>query len=164
MAKSFKIKLILPFLFILVFSCLVLLPKLTKPFVGHHDWNGVFYSNIARNYLTYGLKATQLGQVTNSGLQSSDQFNYYTHYPPLMPLLLALDFKLLGISDITARLFPLALTILSFLTIFRMTQKLKLKPLIGLSSVLIIFTPMIGYFSHMPSQEALMVFLTIFAS
>ncbi|MFC1626921.1 hypothetical protein ACFL18_00005, partial [Patescibacteria group bacterium] len=163
MAKSFKIKHILPFLFIIIFASLVLLPNLNKPFIGHHDWNGVFYSHISRNYLRYGLKVTQLGQVTSSGLILIDQLQHYTHYPPLMPLLLALDFKLFGISDITARLFPISLTILSFLVVFRITQKLKLSTLIGLTSTLVVFTPMIRYFSHMPSQEALMVFLSIFS-
>jgi len=163
MAKPFKLKLILPFIFIAIVSSLVLSPNLQKPFIGHHDWNGVYYSNIARNYLRLGLIKTKLGQVTNSGIQTPSSLNYYTHYPPLMPLLLALDFRLLGISDITARLFPVSLTVLSLLTIFRITQKLKLKTLTGLSSILIIFTPMIRYFSHMPSQETLMVFLSIFS-
>ena len=44
-----------------------------------------------------------------------------------------------------------------------MTQKLKLKRVVGLSSVLIIFTPMLRYFSHMPSQEALMIFFSVFS-
>lgn len=171
MAKPFRANKLLPYLFILVIAGLVLFNRLDKPFFGHHDWNGVYYSHIARNYLRLGLTTTKLGQVTSPSQQSrpqsnpqpSNQLDYYTHYPPLMPLLLALNFKLLGISDITARLFPLSLTILSLLTIFRMTQKLKLHPLAGLSSILLVFTPMIRYFSHMPSQEALMVFLTIFS-
>jgi len=163
MAKFNCLKKLWPFLIIILISGFIFSKNITKPFIGHHDWNGVFYSNIARNYLKLGLKATQLGQVTNSGTPSTDQLNFYTHYPPLMPLLLALDFKLLGITDLTARLFPIALTILSLLTIFRMTQKLKLHTLTGLSSILIVFTPMLRYFSQMPSQEALMIFLTIFS-
>ncbi len=145
-----------PFLLILIISSFVLLTNLTKPFIGHHDWNGVFYAKIARNYLSFPLATTKLGQMTSLN-------HYYTHYPPLMPLILAFDFFILGASDWSARLLPISFTILTFLSLFRMTQKLKLKPIIGLSSVLVIFTPMIRYFSHMPSQEALIVFFSVFS-
>ena len=145
-----------PFTVIIVISLLVLLPNINKSFTGHHDWNGVFYSKIARNYLKYPISVTKLGQMT--GLN-----HFYTHYPPLMPLLLALNFLVFGLSDLSARLLPIGFTLLSFLAIFRMTQKLKLKPLLGLASVLVIFTPMLRYFSHMPSQEALMIFFSIFS-
>lgn len=145
-----------PFLLIIIITSLVLLPNLTKPFIGHHDWNGVFYGKIVKNYLNYPISQTKFGQMTGPG-------HFYTHYPPLMPLLLALGFLILGISDLTARLMPIGFTILTFLTIFRMTQKLKLKTIIGLTSTLVIFTPMIRYFSHMPSQEALMVFFSVFS-
>src|SRR3989344_301504 len=118
---------------------------ITKPFIGHHDWNGVFYSSIARNYLKHGFE-TKLGQMTSPG-------NFYTHYPPLFTWLLAADFKLLGVNDITARLLPLTLTILSFILLIKITDSV-IPLLLGL-------TPMIRYFSHMPSQEALMVFLAI---
>jgi 4-amino-4-deoxy-L-arabinose transferase-like glycosyltransferase len=156
MTRLNKLVKLWPFLLILLVSLVVLLPNLTKPFIGHHDWNGVYYSQIARNYLQYPLKVTKLGQMTGPN-------NFYTHYPPLMPLLLALNFLILGVSDWSARLLPIAFTILTLLTIYRMTQKLKLKNFIGLSSVLIIFTPMLRYFSHMPSQEALMVFFSVFS-
>ena len=145
-----------PFLLIAAISLVVLLPFINKPFIGHHDWNGTYYAQIARNYLKYPISQTKLGQMTGPG-------HFYTHYPPLMPLLLALDFLILGISDLTARLMPVGFTILTLLTFFRMTQKLKLKPLVGLSSVLIVFTPMLRYFSHMPSQEALMIFFSVFS-
>src|SRR3989344_1694686 len=118
---------------------------ITKPFIGHHDWNGVFYSSIARNYLKYGIE-TKLGQMTGPG-------SFYTHYPPLFTWLLAADFKLLGVNDITARLLPLTLTILSFILLIKITDSV-IPLLLGL-------TPMIRYFSHMPSQEALMIFLAI---
>jgi 4-amino-4-deoxy-L-arabinose transferase-like glycosyltransferase len=145
-----------PYLLILLVSLAVLIPNLSKPFIGHHDWNGVYYSQIARNYLQYPLNITKLGQMTSVG-------NFYTHYPPLMPLILALNFLVLGISDLSARLLPLGFTILTLLTIFRMTQKLKLKKIIGYSAILIIFTPMLRYFSHMPSQEILMIFFSVFS-
>jgi 4-amino-4-deoxy-L-arabinose transferase-like glycosyltransferase len=137
---------------VLIFILAVLLPGINKPFIGHHDWNGVYYSNIGRNYLRYGL-ATKLGQVTNFGSISQQEFNFYTHYPPLFPLLLAADFKIFGVSDVSARMLPLVLTALSFVLIIKIAG--------SLAPLLLLFTPMIRYFSHMPSQEALMVFLVL---
>ena len=119
---------------------------IAKPFIGHHDWNGVFYSQIARNYLKYGLE-TGLGQMTSPG-------NYYTHYPPLFTWLLALDFKFLGVSDVSARLLPVMLTIFSFILLVKITDSLV--------PLLLALTPMIRYFSHMPSQETLIIFLSLF--
>ncbi|MFH1280018.1 MAG: hypothetical protein ABII08_00215, partial [Candidatus Beckwithbacteria bacterium] len=156
MKKLIKLTKLWPFILILIISGLILTQNISKPFIGHHDWNGAYYGKIAKNYLNYPLSITKLGQMTGEN-------HFYTHYPPLMPLLLALDFMILGISDLSARLLPLGFTILSLLTVFRMTQKLKLKTIIGLSSILIVFTPMLRYFSHMPSQETLMIFFTIFS-
>jgi len=118
---------------------------IAKPFIGHHDWNGVFYSQIARNYLKDGLE-TGLGQMTSPG-------NYYTHYPPLFTWLLALDFKFLGVSDVSARLLPVMLTIFSFILLVKITDSLV--------PLLLALTPMIRYFSQMPSQEALIIFLSL---
>ena len=38
-------------------------PLLARPFVGLHDFNGVFYGNIGRNYLRFDITKTKLGQV-----------------------------------------------------------------------------------------------------
>ena len=40
---------------------------ISKPFIGHHDWNGVQYGNIARNHLHYGLQQTKLAPVLSYG-------------------------------------------------------------------------------------------------
>src|SRR3989344_9213561 len=70
--------------------------EINKPFWGHHDWNSVVYSNIARNYVRYGYLATKLAQVTNYDYQEPKNFGFITHYPPLLPILMSLPFHLLG--------------------------------------------------------------------
>lgn len=135
--------------------------NLNKPFYGEHDWNGVRYGNIARNYLRYGLLNTKLGQIENSGYVESKQFSYLTHYPPLLPILISLNYKLFGISEWSTRFISLLATSGTILLIF----------LIGLhiwdirkglvASLLALATPLVLYFGKNPSHEALAVFFIL---
>src|SRR3989344_5335062 len=97
---------------------------ITKPFIGHHDWNGVYYSNIARNYLRIGLAGTRLGQVTDFGVIALPQ-NFYTHYPPLLTLVMAGWFKIVGLGDWQARAVPLVFTAGSLLVLAALFKQLK---------------------------------------
>ena len=126
--------------------------QLVKPFIGHHDWNGGFYSQIARNYLNLGLVITKLGQFTGGG--------YYTHYPPLFPLTLALAFKLFGVSDLVARVVPAVFTLGYLILLVVIARKLKFSRLGSLAALAVAASPMVRYFSLMPSQEAMIVFFS----
>jgi len=136
------------------------LVELTKPFIGHHDWNGVFYANIARNYLRLGLGVTKLGQVTEFG-QVVKPEGFYTHYPPLLTWLLAGWFKLFGVGDWQARLLPLLFHLGSVWLLLLLFNHLRLKLAAKLAGLAVILTPMWRYFSVMPSQEALIVFFSL---
>ncbi len=133
-------------LIILIFLALILTDHLAKPFIGHHDWNGVFYSNIARNYLRSGLLSTKLGQMTGPN-------SFYTHYPPLFPLTLAAAFKVFGVSDIVGRLLPAGLTIAGIYLLYLISRSWIV--------IAVALTPMLRYFGQMPSQEPLIIFLTL---
>lgn len=133
-------------LIILIFLAFILTDHLAKPFIGHHDWNGVFYSNIARNYLRFGLLGTKLGQMTGPN-------SFYTHYPPLFPLTLASVFKIFTVSDLIARFVPVGLTIAGLLLLYRISSSWIV--------IAVALTPMLRYFSQMPSQEPLIIFLTL---
>src|SRR5438093_7130560 len=84
----------------------VLSYRLTDPWIGHHDYNGAFYSLAARNYLQYGYGGTRFGMVINSDVASPEQFVYYTHHPPLLPLLVSFSFAVLGLHEWAARVVP----------------------------------------------------------
>lgn len=131
---------------ILIFLALILTDHLTKPFIGHHDWNGVFYSNIARNYLRFGLLETKLGQMTGPN-------SFYTHYPSLFPLSLAAAFKVFGVHDLVSRLVPVGLTIAGLMLLYRISNSWVV--------IAVALTPLLRYFSQMPSQEPLIILLTL---
>lgn len=150
-------------LIIVLLGATVLFHNLAKPFYGHHDWNGVYYGNIAKNYLNLGLLQTKFGQVTNFKPQLNQALNFYTHYPPLFPLLLALTYRVFKEADLVARLLTVSLTLGSFMIMYLISFHLTKSKLASFGSGLVMLTPMIRYFSKMPSQEALMIFLSVFS-
>src|SRR3989344_1806206 len=100
---------VIPFFLFLV-TFFVVVKNLDKPFVGIHDWNGARYGNIARNYLRYGFFTTKFSQVENSGEVVPFEFQYYTHYPPLLPILISLSYYIFDIGEWQTRTVPLLAT------------------------------------------------------
>ena len=160
MAKPRQLKLIFIYSIIILIGSLVLTFNLYKPLYGHHDWNGVFYGNIARNYLTLGLAKTQLGQATSIGSQPQN-LSFYTHYPPLLPLSIAFSYWLFGISEAATRLIPILFSLASLVLLFKLAQQLKFSLLASLTATAVIFTPMYRYFGKMPDQEAPLIFFSL---
>lgn len=141
-----------------ILSALVLSYGINLPFGGHHDWNSVMYSQIARNHLRYGLFQTKLGMVTNYGqLGPGEQLGFFTHYPPLMPLLLALDFKLFGEVEWSARLVPILSSILLIFTLTYLAQKFWNRPTAVFTAVLATTSPMLLYYSKIPVHETVIL-------
>lgn len=146
---------------IFLISLLLIGQNLDKPFWGEHDWNGVRYGNIARNYLRYSFYETKLGQVENSGIISKNDFEFYTHYPPLLPMLIAFSYKLLGISEISTRMVPLLFTAGSIVMFFLIGSHFwGLKGGITSASLALV-TPIVLYFGKNPVHDPLVVFLVL---
>lgn len=149
--KSYLLVLILAAYFLIVF------PSLNKPFIGHHDWNGVWYSNIARNLLRYPLAETKLGSVINSGPTTPEGFAYFTHYPPLLPIFLAAFFFLFGQSEAIARTVPVIFTLFAAVMVYKIAS-IYFKPGVGLlSAAIYLVFPITIYFGKMPVQEVLVI-------
>jgi len=71
---------------VLIFSVFALSANLDKPFIGHHDWNGAFWGNVTRKYLTFA-------GIANSHYSEDPDFTirslFYSNYTPFMPPVLA---------------------------------------------------------------------------
>ncbi len=154
-------KKIFSFLVIVVLGFIMLGHNLNKPFYGHHDFNSVFYSTMARNLNRYGLKTTKLAQVTNSGIVNPKDFSYHTHHPSLLPILMSFSFRAFGQSELSARLVPLFFSLASLLLLFLISKKLKFSTLASLSSTLVMLTPMFRYFGKLPVHEPLIIFFSL---
>lgn len=143
----------LPLIVLLLLSFTILSYQIDKPFIGHHDWNSVVYSNIARNYLRYGLLQTKLGQVRNHDQAPSQEFNFLTHYPPLFPLLIALSFKFFGISETSARLIPLTASLGMVFLIYLIGKELYSREVGFTAGILAAIVPLFVYFGKLPVHE-----------
>jgi len=150
---------------ILALAFFLLSFKIDRAFCGHHDWNGVVYGNIARNYLRYGFLKTKFGEVTDYGTVASQDFHYHTNHPVLFPILLAIFFKFFGISEWSARIFAILFSI-SSLYIFDLIAKRIYRLNYSYFYILLgIFTPLFLYYGKMPVYEpviSLFILLTIY--
>lgn len=136
-------------------------PWIPRSFTGHHDFVGAFNSQMARNYLRYGLLTTKLGQVTNFGTVTSSAFSFHTHHPPGVPLMLAFSYRLFGehesVGRATFALFALGSTMLIFLLIADTTTIAAG----AFATLLSITTPLFVYTSILPVYEAPALFLML---
>lgn len=148
-------------IFLFILALLLIGQNLDKPFWGVHDWNGVRYGNIARNYLRYGLIATKLGQVENSGQVNPSEFEYYTHYPPLLPLTIGLSYKIFGVSEWSTRLIPVLATAGSVVLIFLIGLRIYNLKIGIMAALLALTTPMSLYFGKNASHEPLTLFFIL---
>lgn len=151
----------LPFL-ILVVSFKLLIIGIDKPFWGHHDWNSVVYSNIARNYLRYGYLSTSLGQVTNYDFQEKVDFHYISHYPPLLPILLSFSFGTLGISESAARLVIIFFSLILIFFVYQIGVELDSIILGVIASLALSLTPIFLYFGKLPVHETVVPAISMF--
>jgi len=148
---------------VLAIAFLLLAQNINEPFWGHHEWNGVFYSNIARNYLRYGFLKTKLGEVTNYGLVNLQKFSFHTHHPVLFPILLALFFKIFGISEWSARLFAIVFSLASLYVLNLILKKIYHFPQSSLAVLLGVLTPLFLYYARMPVYEPVITLFILLA-
>ena len=139
-------------------SFIILLYGVNLPFAGQHDWNSVMYANAARNHLRYGLPATKLGVVTSFGPKHpNDPLGFFSHYPPLMPLLLAGSFSIFGVTEWAARLVPIISSAVLIYFMFKLAAYLWDLPTAVLTSIFLTFSPMLLYYSKIPVHETVVL-------
>lgn len=142
---------------ILIFSAIVISVDIDKPFIGHHDWNGAWYSNSARNYLRYGYWQTKFGQVLNVDYIKEENFIYNTHYPPILPILISASFRIFGVREWSARLVPTLASLATIAAIYVIGVKFfNLKTAVFSSAVSTVL-PITIYFGKMPVHEVVIL-------
>jgi|GEM_PF-6879799 len=146
---------------LVVFTTLLFIPWLNRPFTGHHDFVGAFNSQMARNYLRYGFVTTKLGQVTNFGQAKPEEFTYHTHHPPGVPLMLALVYAIFGEQEWVARGLMAGFSLGSvWLYILIISQAAPLA-ITATAGLLMVISPLFIYPSILPVYEAPALFLLL---
>lgn len=147
--------------FILLLAFLLLIYRIDKPFIGHHDWNGAFWGTITRNYV--GQVQKLFGQSPIFDGVNRGATLYYSNYPPLMPILFTLSSSVFGVNEMSLRLVTVLCSILLTLTIYKISALLYSKNVGLVAAVLTISTPMFLYFGKLPDHEPIVTALITFA-
>jgi len=144
---------------ILIFASILLSRGLDKPFIGHHDWNGVFWGSLTRGYLNY------FGAIdkTSEDYVSKVEFKglYFQNYTPLLPLILSPAASMIGVSELSLRFTPMVFSLVMVFFIFRIGQLLFDQKTAILAAVFTILTPMFLYFGKLPDHEPIIVSLIV---
>jgi len=145
---------------LLVFAALALYAAgltrdLTEPWVGMHDWNGAFFSQLARNFLRYPFETHAGMPIVHTGATppTSDTGAIYATHPPGLVALVAGGFLLLGESAAAARLLPIVCSLLSLVLLIHLVARgFGRLPAIA-AGVLYAVMPMSVYFGRMVNHE-----------
>lgn len=152
-------------LLILIFAACLLTIYIDRPFIGHHEYNGVVYSTIARNFNRYGIINTSFAQIENQDKASPKEFYFMTHHPPILTVLLSISFGIFGEGEKAARLVPVIFSLATLILIYALTRQYFDKKTAILAAALACVTPMFIFYGKLPVQEVLglpLILLSIF--
>ena len=137
---------------------------LNRPWSGKDvGYNGAVYSIMARNYVRYGFLQTKFDAVLNSGKAGAAEFAYHSfHHPLLLPILVALSFKVFGVNEWAARLVPLLFTLLSLWVFYLLSRELGGEKGALPATTVAAFIPMtLFYGSHVEVFGPLLLFFVL---
>ncbi|MFQ5424589.1 MAG: ArnT family glycosyltransferase [Phycisphaerae bacterium] len=133
---------------------------MSEPWVGMHDWNGAFFSQLARNFLRYpssihhGMPVVAVGEAVPPPAERS----IYATHPPGLVWLLAAAFGLVGEAEWVARLVPVVASLATlWLLVWLVSCSRGRQPSV-LAGLIYATMPMAVYFGRMVDHEALCLF------
>ena len=141
---------------VIIFSGLLLSTNLNKPFIGHHDWNGAFWGEETKRYLTKaGLGESEYLR----SLHLSPKSLYFPDYTPLLPITFSLISVFFGLSESTLRLVPTIFSLLMLFFIYKIGELLFERKVGLFASIFAALTPMFLYFGKLPDHEPIVTSL-----
>ncbi len=136
---------------------------LREPWVGLHDWNGAFFSQLARNLIRYpfsihhGMPMVAVGEQ----LPSSEERSFYPRHPPVLPWILAGVFAIAGESEAFARCVPIAASLATLWLMIGLIRRRDGDLIALLAGLFFSLMPMTVYFGRMVDHEALCLFFML---
>lgn len=139
--------------------------RLTAPWSGMHDWNGAFYSQLARNLLRYPFDVHHGMGVLAVGADAppANERGLYAHHPPGMVWLTAAAFRIAGESEATARTVPIAASLASLWMLVALTARRWGRDRALCAGFVFAMMPMSVYFGRMVNHEAVCLCLMLAA-
>lgn len=136
---------------------------LREPWVGLHDWNGAFFSQLARNLirhpfsLHHGMPMVAVGEQ----LPASGDRSFYPRHPPVLPWILAGVFAIAGESEAIARCVPIAASLATLWLMVGLIRRRDGDLTAVLAGLFFALMPMTVYFGRMVDHEPLCLFFML---
>ena len=143
-------------LMVAVGSVVVLIPRIQEPFWGHHEFNGVFYGTIAKNYVHYGLELTQGAQIVNYVEAAKEDWSLHLRHPATYPLVLASWGLLFGFSEMALRGLSVLASILGMVSLAGLNRSVFKSVWASLAVVPMLVTPLFLYYGSLPVFEPIL--------
>lgn len=131
------------------------------PYVGYNSWNFNIYSLIAHNYNNFGFFATKLAPIISVSSYLPEDPSYYLNHPPLLSILIALVFRVIGETFWTGRLVNLVAAFSSCVLLFLIAKELAGKAYAIIVYVISASIPAAIIFGRMIGQESLVLFFAL---
>lgn len=140
---------------VLVIYSLGLTRQLTEPWIGLHDWNGAFYSQLARNFLRYPWSCHHGMALVAAGPNAPpDERSLYATHPAGLVWLLAAAFHFFGEGESVARLTAIVASLIALAVWMVMIRRALGLEVALVTGVLYAVTPMNVFFGRMVNHEA----------
>ncbi len=153
----------LAYLFPIVFYTWGLTRDLHEPWIGMHDWNGAFFSQLARNLTRYPFEFHHGMSVVASGPHAPpEERSIYATHPPGLIWLVGAAFTL-GESEAAARAVPIAASIISLLLLMWLVRRAFDDATAVLAGVVYACMPMAVFFGRMVDHEAVCLMFMLLA-
>jgi 4-amino-4-deoxy-L-arabinose transferase-like glycosyltransferase len=151
---------------ILLFSAIVRLLTLNHPFQRDPEGCGSFYGLLARNYLRWPLSVTLGVPVQSLGVGHGVPY-FYPNHPALLPMLIAVVYRLFGAGEWQTRLPTALFTIACVVTVYLLILHRAGARAALMAAAFFAVTPMVLLFGGQPdvinSQLVFFVLLSIAA-
>ena len=141
---------------VLILYAALLTRDIAQPWVGLHDWNGAFYSQLARNLLRYPFEVHHGMPVVAVGLAppSPEECSIYATHPPGLAWLVAMSFRVFGEQEWSARLVPIVASLGALAILATAVRRRCGQATAVVFGVVFALLPMTAYFGRMVDQEA----------
>jgi 4-amino-4-deoxy-L-arabinose transferase-like glycosyltransferase len=128
--------------------------NMTRPWVGHHDWNNAQWALAARANLRAGLRSTLGVPVTHyAGPPPIPADGYYVHHPTGVPLAVTAMVALFGEHEWSVRLLAIACSLLTMLLLARLVWSCAGPRAALLAALTLLLLPMELYYGRMVNHE-----------
>lgn len=150
---------------ILVVYAVGLTRGLSEPWTGLHDWNGAFFSQLARNFLRYPFSMHHGMPVVAMGRQVPlpDECSYYPRHPPALVWLVAAAFAIVGESEAAARAVSVGFSVAGLALLIQIVARVRDRATALAAGAIYALMPMTVFFGRMVDHEPICLFCMLAA-